>query len=72
MRIAIADDYFCKSAQPEALAAVEQVAQALDVKDYITIPEADRARAAAFVITASEGANTSWLRLKSGKVKIST
>lgn len=57
LRIAIADDYFLKGANPEALAAVEQVARALDVRDYITIPEAHRARAAAFVISASEGAN---------------
>lgn len=65
VRIAIAGDYFCKGAQPEALAAVEQVAQALDVKDYITIPEADRARGAAFVITASEGANLHLEKLRS-------
>ncbi|GAX41009.1 amidase [Tolypothrix sp. NIES-4075] len=57
LRIAVADDYFIKGANPQALAAVEQVARALDVRDYITIPEAHRARAAAFVITASEGAN---------------
>lgn len=57
LRIATSDDYFFKGANPEALAAVEQVARALDVIDYITIPEAHRARAAAFVITASEGAN---------------
>ncbi|MBW4572507.1 MAG: AtzE family amidohydrolase [Tolypothrix carrinoi HA7290-LM1] len=57
LRIASADDYFVKGANPEALAAVEKVARALDVRDYITIPEAHRARAAAFVITASEGAN---------------
>lgn len=57
LRIALADDYFQSKANPEALAAVEQVARALDVRDYITIPEAHRARAAAFVITASEGAN---------------
>jgi aspartyl-tRNA(Asn)/glutamyl-tRNA(Gln) amidotransferase subunit A len=57
LRIAIADDYFLKGAKKEALAAVEKVARALDVRDYITIPEAHRARAAAFVITASEGAN---------------
>lgn len=57
LRLAIAGDYFCKGAEPEAIDAVLQVAQALDVKDYITIPEAHRAMAAAFVITASEGAN---------------
>lgn len=57
LRIAQADDYFLKGANPEALAAVEEVARALNITDYITIPEAARARAAAFVITASEGAN---------------
>lgn len=56
LRIAIADDYFRARAEPEALAAVEQVAFALNVKDYVTIQQADRARAAAFVITACEGA----------------
>jgi len=64
LRIAIADDYFFKGANLEALAAVEQVARALDVRDYITIPEADRARAAAFVITASEGANLHLKKLR--------
>ncbi|HEY9799131.1 MAG TPA: AtzE family amidohydrolase [Leptolyngbyaceae cyanobacterium] len=57
MRIAVADDYFQKGATPEALAAVQQVADALNVTNYVTLPEAHRARAAAFVITASEGAN---------------
>ncbi|RCJ18678.1 amidase [Nostoc sp. ATCC 43529] len=57
IKIAISTDYFTKSAQAEALAAVQKVADALDVTEYVSIPEADRARAAAFVITASEGAN---------------
>jgi aspartyl-tRNA(Asn)/glutamyl-tRNA(Gln) amidotransferase subunit A len=57
IRIAIADDYFQKGATPEALAAVQQVADALNVTNYVNLPEAHRARAAAFVITASEGAN---------------
>ncbi len=65
LRIAIADDYFLKGAHPEALAAVYQVAEALNVNEYITIPEAHRARAAAFVITASEGANLHLERLRS-------
>ena len=46
LRIAQADDYFLKGANPEALAAVEEVARALNITDYITIPEAARARAA--------------------------
>jgi aspartyl-tRNA(Asn)/glutamyl-tRNA(Gln) amidotransferase subunit A len=65
IRIAIADDYFTQSATPEALAAVEKVANALNVTKYITIPEAKIARAAAFVITACEGANLHLEKLKS-------
>ncbi|MEH2075761.1 MAG: AtzE family amidohydrolase [Nostoc sp.] len=57
IRIAIASDYFTQGAELEALAAVQKVADALNVSEYVTIPEAHRARAAAFVITASEGAN---------------
>lgn len=65
IRIAIADDYFVKGAETAALAAVQKVADALNVTEYVTIPEANRARAAAFVITASEGANLHLERLKS-------
>ncbi|MDM9584365.1 AtzE family amidohydrolase [Nostoc sp. GT001] len=57
IRIAIAADYFTKGAEPAALAAVQKLADAIEVTKYVIIPEADRARAAAFVITASEGAN---------------
>ncbi|MBE9199964.1 MULTISPECIES: AtzE family amidohydrolase [unclassified Nodularia (in: cyanobacteria)] len=65
IRMAIASDYFTQGASPEALAAVQKVAEALSVTDYVTIPEAHRARAAAFVITASEGANLHLDQLKS-------
>jgi aspartyl-tRNA(Asn)/glutamyl-tRNA(Gln) amidotransferase subunit A len=65
LRIAIAGDYFIKGANPEALEAVQSVADALNVKDYVTIPEAHRARAAAFVITASEGASLHLDKLRS-------
>ncbi|MBH8553623.1 AtzE family amidohydrolase [Nostocaceae cyanobacterium CENA357] len=65
IRIAIAGDYFVKGAEPEALAAVQKVADALDVTEYVTIPEAHSARAAAFVITASEGANLHLDKLRS-------
>lgn len=57
LRIAIATDYFAKGAYPEALEAVEQVASALGVRERVTLPEAHRARAAAYIITASEGGN---------------
>lgn len=65
IKIAIASDYFTQGATPEALAAVQQVAEALDVNTYVNIPEANRARAAAFVITASEGANLHLEKLRS-------
>ena len=56
LRIAVAGGYFKRGASPEALAAVARVAKALDVVSEIEIPEAGRARAAAFVITTAEGA----------------
>lgn len=57
VRIAIAGDYFTRGAEPAALEAVGQVARALGATQYVTLPEAHRARAAAFVITACEGAS---------------
>jgi AtzE family amidohydrolase len=56
LRIAVAGGYFRKGAFPEALEAVARVASALNASDEIEIPEAARARAAAYVITATEGA----------------
>jgi aspartyl-tRNA(Asn)/glutamyl-tRNA(Gln) amidotransferase subunit A len=56
LTIAVAGGYFRKGASPEANLTVERVAKALGVKREIDIPEAARARAAAFVITATEGA----------------
>ncbi|ARV61636.1 glutaminyl-tRNA synthase (glutamine-hydrolyzing) subunit A [Nostocales cyanobacterium HT-58-2] len=67
LRIAIAGDYFINGANPEALEAVQKVADALGVTQYVTIPEADRAKAAAFVITACEGANLHLEKLRSPK-----
>ena len=65
LKIAIADNYFSQKAAPEALAAVEKIAEALNVTEYVCIPEAHRARAAAYIITASEGANLHLDKLKS-------
>jgi AtzE family amidohydrolase len=56
LKIAVAGGYFRAGAFPEALTAVERVAKALGVTREIEIPEAARARAAAYVITATEGA----------------
>jgi AtzE family amidohydrolase len=64
IKIAIASEYFSQKCEPEALAAVQKVADALNVKEYITIPESHRARAAAFIITAVEGANLHFHNLK--------
>jgi 1-carboxybiuret hydrolase len=65
LRIAIADDYFSQGATQNAIAAVERVARALNVKRHLTIPESERARAAAYIITAVEGANLHLKNLQS-------
>ncbi len=57
LRLAVADGYFARGGDPEALDAVAAVAAALGVDRRLTIPEAARARSAAMVITASEGAH---------------
>jgi AtzE family amidohydrolase len=56
LNIAVAGGYFRKGAFPEALQAIEHVAKALNVSREIELPEAQRARAAAYVITTTEGA----------------
>ncbi|MEA2928444.1 MAG: 1-carboxybiuret hydrolase, partial [Hyphomicrobiales bacterium] len=65
LRIAVAGGYFRKGAFPEARVAVERVASALGADADIEIAEAGRARAAAYVITASEGAALHLDRLRS-------
>lgn len=64
LRIAIAGGYFQKSVFPEAVEAVARVAQALGTTRVVEIPEAARARAAAYVITATEGASLHLDRLR--------
>lgn len=56
LRIATAGGYFRKAAFPEALEALDRVAKALHATREVDIPEAARARAAAYVITCTEGA----------------
>jgi 1-carboxybiuret hydrolase len=65
VRIAIACGYMRRGASPQALEAVARVAKALNVAREVNIPEAARARAAAFVITAAEGAALHLERLRS-------
>lgn len=57
LRIAIADGYFSRPMEADVQAALEQVAKALGANQTVTIPEAHRARAAAYVITTCEGSN---------------
>ena len=54
--IAVAGGYFRVGAYPQAQTALARVAAALGAEAEIELPEAERARAAAYVITASEGA----------------
>lgn len=54
-RVAVLDDWFTQSATSEALDALQHVAAGLEAVDHVTLPEAGRARAAAFCITAAEG-----------------
>jgi aspartyl-tRNA(Asn)/glutamyl-tRNA(Gln) amidotransferase subunit A len=56
LRIAMAGGYFQRNAFPEALAALHRVAAALGVTRQVELADAARARAAAYVITATEGA----------------
>jgi AtzE family amidohydrolase len=64
LRIAIAGGYFQKNVFPEAKEAVARVAKALGTTRVIEIPEAGRARAAAYVITTVEGASLHLDRLR--------
>jgi AtzE family amidohydrolase len=64
LRIAVAGGYFKRGAFPEALAALERVAASLGASGEIEIPEAQRARSAAYVITATEGASLHLDRLR--------
>ncbi len=64
LRIAVAGGYFQKGAFPEALEALGLAAAAAGVEDEVEIPEAARARAAAYVITTTEGAALHLERLR--------
>jgi 1-carboxybiuret hydrolase len=64
LRVAIAGGYFQKNVFPEAVEAVSRVAKALGATRTIEIPEAGRARAAAYIITTTEGASLHLDRLR--------
>jgi aspartyl-tRNA(Asn)/glutamyl-tRNA(Gln) amidotransferase subunit A len=64
LRIAIAGDYFARGGEPEAFEAVATVARALGATRTVVLPQAAAARAAAYVITAIEGAQLHLPRLR--------
>ena len=62
LRIAVAGEYFLGA--PEVQAQVQKVAKALEVTKTVTLPDAQAARAAAFLITMAEGATLHLERLR--------
>jgi 1-carboxybiuret hydrolase len=64
LRVAIAGGYFQQNVFPEAVEAVARVAEALGTTRIVEIPEAARARAAAYVISTTEGASLHLDRLR--------
>ena len=64
LRIAVAGDYFAKGGEPEAFEALASVAKALNATRTVNLPQAAAARAAAYVITAMEGAQLHLPRLR--------
>ena len=64
LKIALLGDHFERGMQPAVAAAVDSVATALAIPQKVVLPEAARARAAAYLITASEGSQLHLPRLK--------
>jgi AtzE family amidohydrolase len=64
LRIATLGGYFAKGAEPVVFAGLERVARALGASKGVVLPEAGRARAAAFLITMAEGGALHLDRLK--------
>lgn len=64
LRISVAGGYFARGGDPDVFVAVENVASALGARHRVELFEAARARAAAYVITASEGATLHLARLR--------
>ncbi|MEM6840278.1 MAG: AtzE family amidohydrolase [Cyanobacteria bacterium P01_C01_bin.120] len=64
LRIGLLADYFEQGLQPEAASALDQITTALPISQKVTLPETSRARAAAYLITASEGSQLHLRRLQ--------
>lgn len=65
LQAGVLDGWFQEGASDEALAAVERVAGAFGSRTNVSLPEAKRARAAAFCLTAAAGAALHLERLRS-------
>ncbi len=57
LRCAVLGGFFTTWCDDEARAALQRAALALEARDELQFPEAELARSAAFIITASEGGN---------------
>ncbi|XYD08340.1 AtzE family amidohydrolase [Methylobacterium sp. NMS12] len=64
LRVAVAGGHFARNGDPDAFAAVARAAEALGARRTVELPEAHRARAAAYLITAAEGATLHLDRLR--------
>jgi len=64
LKIALLGDHFERGLQPDVASALANVVTALGIDRKITLPEAARARAAAYLITASEGSQLHLPRLR--------
>jgi aspartyl-tRNA(Asn)/glutamyl-tRNA(Gln) amidotransferase subunit A len=64
LRMAAAGGYFQKNIFPEAAEAVARVTKALGITRTVELPEVARARAAAYVISTTEGASLHLDRLR--------
>ncbi|HEV7801580.1 MAG TPA: amidase family protein, partial [Burkholderiales bacterium] len=64
LRIALAGGYFKANLFPEAKEAVARVAKGLGVSREVELPEVARARAAAYIISTTEGASLHLDRLR--------
>lgn len=57
LKVARLGGWFAENMSPDMSTALDALAQTLKTTDHVTIPEVARARAAAFIISASEGAS---------------
>ncbi len=64
LRLAVADGYFAREPASDAQKAVRLVAGALGCERRVTLPHAAEARAAAYLVTAAEGAALHLERLR--------